>query len=270
MTQKANRRFGQNFLIAPGIARRIIDLAEVTSRDYVLEIGPGKGALTELLLERKCQVWAIEIDAGLSSILQERYAARDGFHIVSADFLRCDLEATLDSTPPGAKWKLISNLPYNEATAILRRLIEVKDRLQHLTVMVQREVAARLLAHPGNREIGFLTHILGCHFEIRRGFHVGPGAFRPAPKVCSTVVQLTPRPEPLVLSDYPYYLRMLELAFRQRRKTLPNACSALAIESARWTELLAAMGLPPNARAEALSVQDFAWLAGQLSPSHPL
>jgi 16S rRNA (adenine1518-N6/adenine1519-N6)-dimethyltransferase len=127
-----------------------------------------------------------------------------------------------------------------------------------------------LLAHTGGRDIGFLTHILGCHFEIRRGFHVGPGAFRPAPKVRSTVVQLTPRPEPLVLSGYPFYLHMLELAFRQRRKTLPNACAALSVESARWTELLAAIGLPPNARAEALSVQDFAWLAGQLSPGPPL
>jgi 16S rRNA (adenine1518-N6/adenine1519-N6)-dimethyltransferase len=265
MTQKANRHFGQNFLIAPGIARRIIDLAGVEEQDFLLEIGPGKGALTDLLLQRGAQVWAIEIDDALSAALQERYLANNCFHLVTGDFLQCELNIILNSAPPGTQWKLVSNLPYNEGTAILRRLIDFKSRLKHMTVMLQKEVADRLLAKAGSRDIGFLTHLMGCHFEIRKGFNVGPGAFRPIPKVNSTVVQLIPRADSAAPPDYPFYLQMVGLAFRQRRKTLRNACASLAIDPALLTDLLAQRGLPANARAEELSMESFAWLAEQLS-----
>ena len=264
MTQKANRRFGQNFLVAPGIARRIVDLAGVNEPDFLLEIGPGKGALTDLLLQRGAQVWAVEIDSILSAALQERYASNRRFHLVPADFLECDVHSILDVAPAGTPWKLVSNLPYNEGTAILRRLVELKSRLQHVTVMLQKEVADRLLAGPGNRQIGFLTHLMGYHFEIRRAFHVGPGAFRPIPKVHSTVLQLYPRANPYPITDHSFYLRILALAFQQRRKQLRNALAPLDIQPARLINLLLLRGLPPSARAESLSIEDFAWLAGQL------
>jgi 16S rRNA (adenine1518-N6/adenine1519-N6)-dimethyltransferase len=264
MTQKANRHFGQNFLIAPGIARRIVDLAGVNEQDFLLEIGPGRGALTDLLLQRGAQVWAVEIDEALCSALNERYSTNDRFHLETGDFLRCELQLILDSAPSGTQWKVVSNLPYNEGTAILRRFIDVKSRLKHITVMLQKEVAERLLAKAGNRDIGFLTHLMGCHFETRAGFHVGPGAFRPVPKVRSTVVQMIPHADSAILSSYPYYLKMLELAFRQRRKTLRNACASLAIDPVLLAELLAMKGLPANARAEALSTENFVWLAERL------
>lgn len=270
MYQKANRRFGQHFLVSASVSSRIVDWAGVVIGDRVLEIGPGRGALTQLLLDRGAHVLAIEIDRTLGQELETQFAGQPQLQLVLADVLQIDLRALLASPPrraANASWKLVSNLPYNEATAILQRLIEIKQHLHSITVMLQREVADRLLAAPRTKQIGFLTHLLGYHFEIRRGFSVKAGSFRPAPKVLSTVIQLLPRQDLVSLPDYSFYVELLQHGFSQRRKMLQNTLRPLRLKNGALAAALLQRGLRPEARAESLSRDDFIWLASRLLKS---
>ena len=189
---RPKKRFGQHFLISPTILAGIIRLAELTQDDMVLEIGAGTGTLTEALADRVQRVIALELDQELIVPLRQRFATKPQVEIVQADAL------TFDWKTLPYPIKVVANLPYGTAVAILLRLLAQRTRLQATIVMVQREVAERLCALPGTKDYGSLTLLTQWYAQAHKGFHVPPSAFSPPPKVRSTVVKMTPRPAPPV------------------------------------------------------------------------
>lgn len=261
MDGKANKRLGQHFLVSRIHAERIVDFADIKPEDYVLEIGAGKGALTDVLVRSGCRLTAVEVDPRWVLELRTRYQGYENLKLIEEDILRLDLAATLDFESKGARWKVVANLPYNLATAILQRLAEWTHCLESVTVMVQREVAERILAKAHHREIGLITHLLGYHFSCQPGFQVPPGAFRPPPKVVSMVIRLIPLNQSSNRSEERAFRRLLEAAFSHRRKQLAKNLTGLGLTEELSRRLLLQRGIRPDARAENLEKEDFIWLA---------
>jgi len=255
---RARRRaLGQHFLVDPDVVAQTIAFAALEPGAPVLEIGPGEGALTAGLLESGHRVLAVEIDRELAALLHRHDHTR--LEVVVADFLELD---------PGTRERLprlvVANLPYSTGTAILERLLEAPERVDRIVVMLQREVADRLCAKPGNRTYGALTVLTALHARVRRGFDVPPSAFRPPPEVESTVIRLDVEPAPrAAVQDESGFRRVVRAAFAQRRKTLRNALAATF--GREGTEgALERVGIDPVRRAETLSLEEFARLAGEL------
>jgi 16S rRNA (adenine1518-N6/adenine1519-N6)-dimethyltransferase len=257
----ARKRWGQHFLARPEIAERIVEAARIGADDTVLEVGPGDGALTRPLARRARRVVAVEIDPLRAGRLAEelggasvRILQGDVMHRTFGDWLR---EAGHDGDAV-----LVANLPYNAATRILTAALEEPATIRRAIATVQSEVADRFLARPGEEAYGFLSVRTAARATGRRLFDLAPAAFRPRPKVHSTVLELTPRP-PDALADEESLRRALRLAslgFHARRKTLANALTS-AGPRARWERLLETIGKTPRARAEELSLADFLALA---------
>jgi 16S rRNA (adenine1518-N6/adenine1519-N6)-dimethyltransferase len=264
MDGKANKGLGQHFLVSRSYAERMVRYADIRPEDHVLEIGPGRGALTDLLVQTRCRLTAVEVDPRWVLELQNRYGTSEGFRIIAGDFLRLDLNSTLSIAPATTRWKLIANLPYNAATPILQKLAEIAPRLHSGTVMVQKEVAERILASAHNREIGLLTHLLGFHFSFERGFRVPPGAFLPPPKVVSMVIRFFPREPAADRPEERFFRRVLEAAFSQRRKKLVKNLTSLGFPEEWSRTLLENKGIRADARAENLEREDFLWLTRAL------
>jgi 16S rRNA (adenine1518-N6/adenine1519-N6)-dimethyltransferase len=245
---------GQHFLIDGEVAARTVRLADLEPGATVLEIGPGRGALTAHLRAAGHPVVAVELDEDLAAALTGR---RDpGLTVLRADFLRLDL----DALPPGPL-PVVANLPYSTGTAIVTRLLEHPARFPRLVVMLQLEVAQRLCAAPGSRAYGGLSVLVALHAQASLGFVVPPGAFAPRPKVDSAVVRLDVQEAPRApVGDERLFRRVVLAAFAQRRKTLRNALGA-AFGAAIAAELLARAGVDPQRRAETLSLDEFARLA---------
>jgi len=250
------RRFGQHFLHDPAVLERIVASLAPRAGQHLVEIGPGRGALTRALLGcEDCTLDAIEIDRDLAALLRPRFAGpRAVLH--EADALRFDF--TQLAARRGGRLRIVGNLPYNISTALLFALLDQAAALEDLTVMLQREVVARLAAAPGGGDYGRLTVMLAPHTEIRRLFDVGPGAFQPPPRVWSAVVRIRMRAVPL-FTPSPHYAAVVAAAFSQRRKTLRNALSQLMER-----EQIAACGIDPGARPETLAPQAFNALAEAL------
>ena len=212
----AKRSLGQNFLVDPEIVRRIIAAFGAGRDDVVLEIGPGRGALTEGLLETAGKLFVLEFDDALARSLEDRFGSRDNFTLVKGDALQLDFS----SISPGHPIRLISNLPYNISTAILQRLFEHTTALSDCVLMFQREVVDRITAAPGTKDRGYLTVLTELYFEVEKLFDVPPNAFRPAPKVVSSVVRLKPKRRPDL--DPQAFRLLVSTAFLQKRKTLSN------------------------------------------------
>ncbi len=254
-------RHGQHFLNDLSAVRRILDALTAGRDATVVEIGPGRGALTLPLLRRGDRVVAFEIDAALAEALREA-AGGHPLTVVTGDALEADVGVALaraDATPPVP---LVGNLPYESATPMLRAFVRRPDLFSRLVVMIQKEVADRLVARPRTPAYGFLTLDIGVHAAARRLFDVPPRAFVPPPKVVSTVVELVPRP---ASPGSEAALAVASAGFGQRRKTLANALAA------RWgrepvVEALDALGLLPTARAEELPLTRFFELAIRLGP----
>ncbi len=247
------KRFGQNFLADAHYVARIVAAIAPKPADNIVEIGPGLGALTGALIDGASRISAIEIDRDLAARLRERFAA-DVLALHEADALAFDF-GTL-----GANLRVVGNLPYNISSPLLFHLSAYATSLLDIHVMLQREVVARMTAKPATADYGRLTVMLQSRFAVTRLFTVPPGAFRPAPNVDSAVARLVPladlRPR---IDDEALFARVVAAAFGQRRKTLRNALSGVADESA-----LRDANVDPAARGETLSVDDFVRLANSL------
>jgi 16S rRNA (adenine1518-N6/adenine1519-N6)-dimethyltransferase len=248
---RARKRFGQHFLHDPQVLQRIVAAIAPQPGDALLEIGPGTGALTALLLEHAPTLDAIEIDRDLAHLLQQRWPQRLRLHVSDA----LDFDYTQLAAARGGKLRVIGNLPYNVSTPLLFRLLAHVNALHDLHVMLQKEVIDRMAAAPGSADYGRLTVMLAPHLHIERLFDVGPGAFHPPPRVWSAVARLTVLPQPRFAIP-PLYGELVAAAFAQRRKTLRNSLRALLTP-----EDFHAAGIDPGARPETLEPAQFAALA---------
>src|SRR5262252_6622742 len=228
---RAKRSLGQNFLVGSHYPRRIVDSVAPRAGETIVEIGPGRGALTGLLIESGARVIAIELDPELIPGLSRMFSGLENFRLVEADALKVDY---CDLIAPGAAARVVANLPYYISTPILQRLIEHRRCLSEMTLMLQREVVERITAPPGGKEYGFLSVLAQFYCEVEKLFDVPPGAFRPAPKVYSSVLRLRARARTAAVMDEALLIELTKVLFAQRRKTILNNLRA------GWTRL----GLP--------------------------
>lgn len=253
----ARKRFGQHYLVSDGIIERIISAAELSPGDRVIEVGPGPGVLTAALVLAGAAVTAVELDRDLAEHIAELLPS---VHVVQGDAVSLDLDPLL----PGEDWTCVSNLPYNVGTRILLRLLDHPRPLRRLVLMLQREVAERLWAPPGDRKRGSLSVAVQARAEISRVCKVAPGAFRPPPKVDSAVVLLRPRPAAQVPAELDSLLRV---AFGAPRKTLRN--NLRSVWGDRTADLLASVEVDPGARPAALDLAAWRRVAGVWRSSRP-
>jgi 16S rRNA (adenine1518-N6/adenine1519-N6)-dimethyltransferase len=211
------KRLGQHFLKDPRTVQRIVEALNPGPDETIVEIGPGTGALTAALLERTGRVVAVEFDQKLEPLLRERFADHPNFKLVMGDALTIDFCAEIQ---PAAHARLAANLPYNISTAILQRLISQRECLTEMVVMLQREVVERVLAPAGSSERGYLSVLVEAYAESEKLFDVAPGAFRPAPKVWSSVMRLTFKPG--VIANEELFWKTVSAGFAQKRKTILN------------------------------------------------
>lgn len=255
MGRHPRKRLGQHFLADKSVAQRIVDLAQLRGNERVVEIGPGLGALTDVLVQRAGELWLIEIDADLAGRLRTRYADQPQVHIVEQDALKVDYTTLLGA---GEAALVVANLPYNVATAILRALLDARCFVR-LILMLQREVVDRLRAQPGTKDYGALSVYTQLAARLRPGLRVGPEAFVPRPKVESEVVVVEPYARPPLTVDDPALLnRVVRAAFNQRRKQLANSLRAVCPHPA---VALAAAHIDPRRRPETLTLAEFAALS---------
>ena len=261
---RPKKRYGQNFLIDQGAARRIARLALEGAAEpaRTIEIGAGTGQLTRALLEEGADVTALEIDPDLIALLRKRDELTNA-RIVQADALAFDYAAYADGSP----WRVAGNLPYNIATPLMLGLIEMEHGPSSLTVMIQKDVAARLAAKPGTAAYGSLSIAVQYAMVVERAFTLGPRSFYPAPKIDSTVIRLLRRETPAVHPhDLRLFRKVVRAAFAYRRKTLANSLMlALGVERAIVARALAASQLPPECRGEQLDLYDFSRLADAMA-----
>lgn len=250
------RSFSQNFLVQPGAIAQIADATAELGR-RVVELGPGLGALTYALLERDCDVLAVELDRDMVRVLREEFSDQTRLELRHADAAKVDLVE--HSRACGSKLVVTGNLPYQATGAILRRVVAHRAVLRGAVMMVQREVRDRLVAEPATKQYGALTVFTRAGFEIETLCRLRPGSFYPAPKVDSAVVRLLPRETPLA-EETESFQAVVRAAFQMRRKTLRNAVRALG-DADRADQALSEAGIDPGRRGETLSIEEFAKLA---------
>lgn len=256
----ARKSLGQHFLIDPNIVRKIVALADVQPGETVFEIGPGRGILTEALCRVSSRVIAVEVDRRLHAFLSERQSLFPNLELTCEDALTYPINDLPDGTV------VVANLPYYISTPLLFRLLEAGPRLARMVLMLQAEVAARLVAKPGRREYGLLSVMAQATSEIIEGFRVSAHCFRPRPEVASTVVSLRHRATALVPSNQQAdFHRIVRAAFAHRRKTLPNSLRDEGYAFDRVVDALHALNLPPTVRAETLSVEQFVKLTHRVA-----
>jgi 16S rRNA (adenine1518-N6/adenine1519-N6)-dimethyltransferase len=255
MKHVPRKRFGQHFLVDKMVIADILAAVAVRPGEHIAEIGPGEGALTDLLIQQTDQLHVIEIDRDLAAALRQRYpSGRLAVH--EADALEFDY-----STLP-APLRLVGNLPYNISTPLLFHLLDYADRCSDLTFMLQKEVVERMVAPPSGPAYGRLSVMLQYRYEMEMLLEVPPESFRPPPKVDSAVVRLRPRPQAqLTARDANMLGQVVTAAFTQRRKTLRNALGRLTGE-----DTLHGLGIDPGLRPENLSVADYVAISNALSP----
>jgi len=255
---RPRKRLGQHFLVDRNVLQKVIGAAELTARDQVLEIGAGAGTLTQELAAAGRLV-ALELDKRLEPILREALAGRGEVEVVIGDALRLDLGRWLSE----GRWKVVANLPYYVTSPLIARLLEFRANVSRLVLMLQEEVAARLLAPPGAREYGSLSVFVQCYCEGVRAARVSRRCFYPRPEVDSALVRLELRKQPVASERLaPLFFRVVHAAFGRRRKTLRNALASLqGLAGDELLEVLAAAGIEPGRRGETLAPEDFARLA---------
>lgn len=253
---RARKRFGQHFLHDTNVIEHILRHLNPQPGERLIEIGPGLGALTEPLLRRCHGLDVVEIDRDVIPLLRDRCADAGDLRIHQADALRFDYVSVVT---PGEQMRLVGNLPYNISTPLLFHLLRVAGRVRDMHFMLQKEVVDRLTASPGSADYGRLTVSVAARASADALFDVGPGAFKPPPRVVSAVVRIIPRPPPFEIRDLATFDRVVAAAFGQRRKTLGNALrSVLSADAIRHA------GIDPGIRAERLAPADFAALAAQV------
>ncbi len=262
------KKFGQNFLIDPSVLERIVDAAQITGEDCVLEIGPGIGTMTQYLAERAGKVIAVEIDRALMPVLEDTLSAYDNVTILQADILKVDIAKLSEEQNGGRPFKVVANLPYYITTPILMNLLEHRAPVQSITVMVQKEVAERMQTGPGTKDYGALSLAVQYYALPEIVANVPPNCFIPRPSVGSAVIRLTCYGEPPVeVRDERRMFALIRASFNQRRKTLANGLSnaaGLGITREQVTLALEQMGLPATVRGETLTLEQFAKLSNLL------
>ncbi|HUS10085.1 MAG TPA: 16S rRNA (adenine(1518)-N(6)/adenine(1519)-N(6))-dimethyltransferase RsmA [Pyrinomonadaceae bacterium] len=261
-----SKRFGQNFLTDQRTIQRIIDALQPHADETIIEIGPGRGALTVPLLQRAGSLVAIEFDQNLIPLLTDKFSAQENFRLIQSDALTADFCAAIH---PAASARVVANLPYNVATAILQRLIEQRQCLSEMVLMLQREVVERITAGPGSSERGYLSVFVQAYCETEKLFDVAPGSFRPAPKVWSSVVKLKSRPGPIPgVRDEKLLWQIVSAGFAQRRKTIlnnlrraPGPVQDVIKNHGGASIVLCRAGVELQRRAETLTIEEWFRLA---------
>lgn len=254
-----NRTLGQNFLTDKNALERIIQLAQLQATDSVLEIGPGLGALTCRLIEHAGTVVAVEKDPQLAQFLPAKICS-ESFRLIGGDALKVDWQ---ELRLPEENVKIVANLPYSISKPFLRRVYEEwRPHLSTATLMLQKEVAARLSAKPCSSEYGPMAIMAHLYSETKTAFHLRPGAFWPPPEVSSSVIHIQLLQEPrILLEDEPFFWRVVQAAFSQRRKQLANTLRMVLSEKGILLQALESARIDPKRRGETLSVEEFATLA---------
>ena len=261
------KEFGQNFLINRMIPENIADNASVTEDSLIIEIGPGIGCLTKELALRYKKVVAIEIDNGLIPVLEKTLCDFDNVTVINADVMKTDIKEIVERYSDGTPVCVCANLPYYITTPILMYLLESDVKFSSITVMVQNEVASRLVAKAGSTDYGAITAVLGFYGNAEKLFKVSAGSFMPAPKVDSAVVKIDLYKENVYFpKDERFFRNLIKAAFEMRRKTLVNAVNSKFphLEKSRIAECLVSLGFPETVRGERLSTQNFVDLSNLL------
>ncbi len=263
------KKFGQNFLIDDHVITKIINAAEITKDDLVLEIGPGIGTMTQYLAESAGKVIAVEIDKNLIPILGETLAEYDNVTVINEDILKLDINRLVEEENDGKPIKVVANLPYYITTPIIMGLFESRVPLQSITVMVQKEVADRMQVGPGSKDYGALSLAVQYYAKPYIAANVPPNCFIPRPGVGSAVIRLTRYEEPPVMvKDESLMFKLIRASFNQRRKTLQNGIAnspELPYSKAQVEKALEKMGLAANVRGESLTLAEFAKLSDTIS-----
>lgn len=259
------KKYGQNFLINMGILEEIIEAAQITADDYVLEIGPGIGTMTQYLCESARKVATVEIDTSLIPILKDTLSAYDNVDVINEDILKINLAEFVREKNGGKPVKVVANLPYYITTPIIMQLFESHAPIDSITIMVQKEVAERMQQGPGNKEYGALSLAVQYYALPEIIADVSPDCFIPQPKVGSSVIRLTRHEKPPVdVKSEKLLFQVIRASFNQRRKTLANGLNnygAFSIGKEALQSCIEELGVPANVRGEALSLEQFARLS---------
>ncbi len=262
----ANKNFGQNFLIDENVVENIVMSSEVNRNDLVIEIGPGLGTLTSLLLEKAGKVICVELDKKMLEILNDRFSLYNNFELINDDILKVDLKALISNNSQFENVKVVANLPYYITTPIIMKLLENKLDLRSITVMVQKEVAQRLVETPGGKETGAITYSINYYTDPELVLDVSKDSFIPSPKVDSAVIKLNILKQPKIqVTNEELFFKVIKCAFMQKRKTLVNSLSNSGISSKETLEnILNELGIDTRIRAEQLSLEQFGYLSDKL------
>ena len=261
----ANKSLGQNFLINEEVIKQIIEKAEIDEKDLVIEIGPGLGTLTSRLLEKAGKVICVELDDRMITILNDRFKLYNNFELIHDDILKVDLNKIINENlfenNNIKKIKIVANLPYYITTPIIMKLLEEKLNITSITVMIQKEVADRLIAVPGEKNAGAITYSVYYYAEAEKVLDVENNSFIPEPSVTSTVIKLNIRKEPVIqINDEKLMFKIIKQAFMQRRKTLVNALSNMDIFKSKEEiiRMLEDLNINTKVRGEALTIEQYA------------
>ena len=261
----ANKRLGQNFLINDDVIENIIEAANIEEKDLVIEIGPGLGTLTSKLLEKAGKVIAIELDEKMITILKDRFKLYNNFILLNEDVLKVDLNMLIRKNIGNLeKVKVVANLPYYITTPIIMKLLEDKLSIHSITVMVQKEVADRITAIPGDKLSGAITYSVNYYAEAKKVAFVDKNSFIPAPEVDSEVIKFDIREKPVVeVNNEAMFFKVIKASFMQRRKTLVNGLinSGIITDKTKIKEIFDNIGLDINTRGEKLTIEQFAKLS---------
>lgn len=267
------KKLGQNFLIDPHVLDKIINAAQITKEDCVLEIGPGIGVMTQRLAELARHVVTVEIDKNLIPILEETLQGYDNITLINQDIMKVDINELVDAYNGGTAIKVVANLPYYITTPIIMRLFESHVPVDNITVMVQKEVADRMQVGPGSKDYGALSLAVQYYAEPYIVANVPPNCFIPRPNVGSAVIRLTRHRNPAVETKNPELMfRIIRASFNQRRKTLQNGLNnspELSYSKEMIAQAIDSLGVPPLVRGESLTLKQFAQLADWFA-DHPV
>lgn len=267
---RANKSLGQNFLISEQVVNEIVESSKIDKEDLVIEIGPGLGTLTKYLLEKAGKVIGIELDKKMVEILQDRFKLYNNFELYQQDVLKIDLKHLIKKEKENTnikKVKIVANLPYYITTPIIMKLLEEKLDLERITVMIQKEVADRLIAIPGEKETGAITYAVYYYAIAEAILEVPKESFIPEPEVTSKVIKLNIRKEPPIeVQDKELMFKIIKSAFMQRRKTLINALNNAKIfqNKEEGNQILESLKLDESVRAEKLTLENFADITNRI------
>jgi 16S rRNA (adenine1518-N6/adenine1519-N6)-dimethyltransferase len=261
---KIKKQLGQNFLVDENILNGILNSANITSSDNILEVGPGLGALSQYLAEKAKRVIAIELDSKVIPLLKKNLTGYKNFEVIEGDFLKEDIESLIGERFLGEPYKIVANLPYYITTPILFRILELKTKPVNTIVMVQREVADRIVAKPGGKDYGILSINIQMFADVNIEAIVSRNSFIPKPNVDSAILKLFWREKPLYeIGDKKMFVKVVKAALSQRRKTLLNTITNIHPEMTKplAEDLLNKCNINPQRRAETLDLEEFANLA---------